>query len=136
MLTVFDILEFAGAVAGAVFGYRLGAGVGGAVGGVLGATAGIAVGWFVGGLPFDVSFWFLWRSLRRASVTDLRSRLVREYYISHLIIAELVRRGEPVESFRPVVEQQLASPSADVQRFGNANARMWFPELAGRPAAG
>lgn len=136
MLTMFDILQFAGVVAGALLGYSLGTGIGGAVGGVLGAIAGIVVGWLVGRLPFAVSSWSLRRSLRRASVTDLRSRLEQEYFISHLIIAELVTRGEPVESFRSVVEHQLASQSADVQRFGRANAQLWFPELAGGPIAG
>ena len=136
MLTMFDILQFGGVIAGAVFGYRLGAGFGGTVGGVLGSIAGIAVGWTVGRLPFVVSLWSLRRSFNRASVADLRSRLEREYFISHLIIAELVTRGEPVESFRSVVEHQLASQSADVQRFGRANAQVWFPELAGNAAAG
>jgi hypothetical protein len=133
MLTTFDILQFAGVVAGATFGYRFGAGI---VGGVLGATIGVAAGWLTGRLPFIVSFWSLRRSLNRASVADLRSRLEREYFISHLIITELVARGEPVESFRFTVEHQLASQSADVQRFGRANARLWFPELAGDLAAG
>jgi len=136
MLTTFDILQFAGVVAGAAFGYRLGAGIGGRVGGVVGLIVGIAVGWIVGRLPFVVSLWSLRRSLERASVADLRSRLEREYYISHLIVAQLVMRGEPLESFRSIVEQQLASESADVQRFGRANAQMWFPELVGGPAAG
>jgi hypothetical protein len=136
MLTMFDILQFAGVVGGAVFGYRFGAGIGGTVGGILGSTVGIAVGWIAGRLPFVVSFWWLRRSLKRASVANLRSRLEREYFISHLIIAELVTRGEPVESFRLTVEHQLASQSADVQRFGQTNAQLWFPELVGGPAAG
>lgn len=136
LITVFNVLQFAGVIAGAGFGYRLGAGIGGTIGGVVGLVVGIAVGWTIGRLPFVVSFWSLRRSLKRASVADLRSRLEREYFISHLIIAELVIRGEPVESFRSIVEQQLASQTADVQRFGRANAQVWFPELAGGPAAG
>lgn len=134
MLTMFDILQFAAVLAGAYFGYRLGAGTGGILIGVLGLIAGIAIGWIVGRLPFAIPFWSLRRSLKRASVPDLRARLGQEYFISHLIIAELVTRGEPVESFRSVIEHQLASPSADVQRFGRANAQLWFPELASSPA--
>lgn len=135
MLTMFDILQFAAVVAGMYFGYRLGAGIGGILGGVVGSIAGMTIGWIVGRLPFVVPFWSLRRSLKRSSLSDLRSRLDREYFISHLIIAELVTRGEPVESFRSVIEHQLASPSADVQGFGRANAQMWFPELAGGPAS-
>jgi hypothetical protein len=136
MLTILDVLQFAGVIAGAVAGYRLAAGVGGMAGGVPGAIGGLAVGWIAGRLPFAAASWWLRRSLKRATVTDLRSRLEREYFISHLIIAELVTRGEPVQSFRSVVERQLVSQSADVQRFGRANARLWFPELAGGPGAG
>jgi hypothetical protein len=101
------------------------------VGGVVGLIVGITVGWIVGRLPFAVTLWSVRRSLERASVAELRSRLDRQYYISHLIIAQLVIRGEPVESFRSIVEQQLASPSTNVHRFGRANAQMWFPELVG-----
>ena len=133
---MFDILQLAGIVAGAVFGYRLGAGIGGTVGGVLGSIAGVAAGLTIGRLPFFLSFWSLRLSLKRASVADLRSQLERRYFISHLIIAELVTRGEPVESFRSIVEQQLASQSTDVQRFGRANAQVWFPEIVRGPAAG
>src|SRR5687768_2868117 len=92
MLTLFDVLQCVGAAAGAVVGYRLGTGIGATVGGVLGSIVGVVVGWMVGGMPFALSFWFLRRSLRRASVADLRSRLGQDYFVSHLIIAELVTR--------------------------------------------
>jgi hypothetical protein len=128
---MFHIFQSAGLIVGAVVGFRLGRGLGGMVGGVVGLIVGITVGWIVGRLPFAVTLWSVRRSLERASVAELRSRLDRQYYISHLIIAQLVIRGEPVESFRSIVEQQLASPSTDVQRFGRANAQMWFPELVG-----
>jgi len=119
MLTIFHILQLAGTVAGAVVGFRLGASVGGTVGGIIGSVAGIVVGWVIGRLPFALTMWSLNRSFKRASVADLRLRLEKEYFISHLIIAELVTRGEPVESFRTVVAHQLASSSPDVQRFGS-----------------
>lgn len=136
MLTMFDILQFAGTIAGAFFGYRIGAEMGGAPGGALGLIAGATIVWIIGRSPLVFSFWSLRRSLKRASVADLRSRLEQQYFISHLIIAELIGRGEPVESFRSLVERQLASPSADVQRFGRTNAKIWFPGILGRPVAG
>ena len=74
MLTMFDILQFAGVVAGVVFGYRLGAGIGGTAGGVVGSIAGIWAGSTVGRVPLVASLWSLRRSLKRASDTDLRAR--------------------------------------------------------------
>ena len=60
---------------------------------------------------------------------NLRERLKSQYFISHLIIVELLQRGEPLESFRHTVRAQLASPSADVFQFGLANASIWFPDM-------
>jgi hypothetical protein len=57
------------------------------------------------------------------------ARLDREPFMSHLVIAELVVRGEPVESFRNVVIAQLSSASPDLQQYGRANAKLWFPDL-------
>lgn len=114
MITLFDFLEIAGVICGGCIGFRLGELFDGNVGGVIGIVGGCAIGWILGHLPFITGFWFLRGSFKRANVPDLRSRLERDYFISHLIIAELLTRGEPVESFRSVVEQQLASPSADV----------------------
>lgn len=129
MLTIFDVFSTASIIAGALIGCRLGAKTAGVAGGGIGLIAGITVGWIVGRLPFVASIWWLRRSLQRASVAELRSRIDREYFVSHLLIAELVSRGEQVESLRSAVQQQLSSESADVQRFGQANARMWFPDL-------
>jgi hypothetical protein len=135
VITLFDILQYTGLLVGALIGYAFGHGTAGNLGAVVGVIAGITVGWVVGRLPFTVTLRSLLRSLRSAISPTLRSRLDREYFISHLIIAELVNRGEPVESFRPVVVAQLNSKSPDVQRFGRGNAKRWFPELLG-PAAG
>ena len=135
MITLFTILQCTGLLVGALVGYRVGHGTAGNLGAIVGVIAGIAVGWVVGRLPFTITFRSLLRSLRSASSPALRSRLGREYFISHLIIAELVNRGEPVESFRPLVVEQLNSKSPDVQRFGRGNAKRWFPELLG-PTAG
>jgi hypothetical protein len=135
LLTIFDILPVAVAVAGADCGYRAGHSGGGVAGGVVGAGCGVVVGWALGSLPFLLSARVLRRSLASSSIPHLRERLEREYFISHLIIAELVKRGEPVESVREAVMRQLASQNADVQRFGKTNAKLWFPDLLGGPVA-
>ena len=136
MITIFDIIQFVAPLGGAIVGYRIGHASAGTVGGVAGVAVGVAVGWAVGRLPFIVASGSLQRSLKRAPSSDLRARLDREYFISHLIIAELVRRGEPVESLRQFVTAQLTAVSSDVQRFGRANAQTWFPELLGPTTKG
>ncbi len=67
--------------------------------------------------------------MKRSSNDNLRQRLESQYYASHMIIAELVTRGEPVEAFRDVVSQ-IASLNSDVRLFGELNAKLWFPDLS------
>ena len=67
--------------------------------------------------------------LKHSSAEKLKARLQREYYIAHLLIAELASRGEPVEQFRDYVTGLLRSEKTDEKRFGAGVARTWFPEL-------
>jgi hypothetical protein len=129
VITTFHVIQLAAVLIGAIAGYRSGYSVGGTAAALLGAILGVSVGWFLGRLPFYFTLRSLLRALKGAASPELRSRLDREYFISHLIIAELISRGESVESFRSVVVSQLRSPSADVRRFGTANASVWFPQL-------
>jgi uncharacterized protein (TIGR02996 family) len=132
MFTLFDCFQIMGLAVAALAGLAAGHQLFGIVGAIAGTLLGLVVGAIVGRLPFVVAFGFLRRDLRNASTSSLRDRLQRQYYISHLIIAELVVRGEPVEGFREIVRAQLDSPSADERRFGSANADLWFPDLANR----
>jgi hypothetical protein len=136
VITIFHIIAFAGFLAGGVVGWNVGHQVGGWIGGVAGAVVGAYVGLIAGRLPGFVSVQGMLWSLRRAPTAELRSRLDREYFVAHLIIAELIRRGEAVESFREVIEGQLRSSSEHVRYFGRVNARLWFPDLVGGPAGG
>lgn len=129
MITIFDIFQFVAIFGGGAAGYRLGSSIAGNVGAGVGVIVGIVVGWAAGRAPCFFVSRFFHKSLKQTNSSNLRSRLVDEYYISHLIIAELVSRGESVESFRQIVAMQLNSESLDVQRFGQANAQAWFPEL-------
>ena len=129
MITLFDILQWIGVLVGCVAGCRAGYNIAGTLGAVLGILIGVVVGWVIGRLPFALILRSLHKSLKKATSSELRSRLDREYFISHKIIAELISRGEPVESFRGIVASQLYSKSADVRRFGYGNAKVWFPDL-------
>lgn len=132
MFTIFHLLELAGAFAGFAVGVILGYGWFGWLGGVLGGAVGYFAGCIPGRVPLAISSAMLKRDLKRCDVVTLRTRLAREYYISHLIIAELVVRGEPIESFRDHISDLLCSASSDRRRFGELNLQIW-PETAQPP---
>ena len=69
------------------------------------------------------------RELHEKSVTQLRERLNREYFMSHELLHELISRGEPAEDFREYVARQLKSDRPYEPNIGQYNARTWFPEL-------
>jgi hypothetical protein len=136
VITIFHLISCAAFITGGVLGWRVGFAFGGVAGGLIAAAVGAYVGLIIGRIPGVLTVRSVLRSLRRTATAELRAQLEDQYYVSHLIIAELVSRGEPLESFRTIVEHQLTSSNPDVQRFGRANASMWFPELVGGPAAG
>jgi hypothetical protein len=129
MFTIFHLFELLGTVFGIVAGATVGKMWFGWVGLVLGGVAGFFVGSVLGRLPYAISSELLKRNLKRCDVPTLRSRLEREYYISHLIIAQLLIRGEPIESFRDYVAGLRRSHSPDRRRFGEQLLRIW-PEAA------
>ena len=134
MFTLFDLFRLIGAWAGvwyaASFAYR----ASGWPAAVVAVPLGYAAGRFVGHLPFVAALAFLRHHLQRAGNDDLKARLQAEYYLSHLVIAELVSRGEPAEQFRGYVAGLLQSEDPDRRRFGTRAASVWFPDLvAGSP---
>jgi hypothetical protein len=128
MITAFDMLQLIGTVAGVAAGIALG-GRFGIAGTIIGGILGFVVGAFAGRVPWALAWASMRRELQRATVSEPRERAKTEYYFSHLLIAELASRGEPIDDLRSVVAAQLNSDSADVRRFGQANARLWFPDL-------
>jgi hypothetical protein len=105
----------------------------GVVGMIVGALLGLFIGFLVGKIPYIIAVQTLVRNLHRCDAVTLRSRLNQEYYISHLIIAELLLRGETIESFRGYVSGLLLSDSPDRRRFGKEVVRIW-PDAAQPPA--
>ncbi len=103
------------------------------VGMIVGAVLGLFLGYLLGKIPYLIAVQTLTRNLHRCDVGTLRSRLQQEYYISHLIIAELLLRGETIESFRGYVSGLLLSDSPDRRRFGKEVLRIW-PDSAQPPA--
>ena len=129
MFTIFHFLELASVLTCLTIGVFLGHGGFGWPGLILGGAVGYFVGRILGRIPLAISLAMLRRDLKRCDASTLRSRLEREYYISHLIIAELLVRGESIESFRDYVSELLRSDSPDKRRFGERNVEIW-PETA------
>ena len=133
MFTIFHLFELISAVSGIAAGAVVGQRSLGWIGVVLGSVAGFFAGRMVGRVPYAIAGQMLKRDLTRCDAATLRSRLEREYYISHLIIAHLLVRGETVESFSDYVASLRHSDSPDRRRFGEQLLRTW-PEMA-QPSA-
>lgn len=134
MFTIFHLFQ----LMGKIFGLCWGAGWGyhwlGLGGGIAGGLVGFIVGHIMlGTLPEVIALKLVLRGLKKADNNTLRSRLESEYFIAHLIIGELIVRGEPVESFRDYVTGLRNSDSSDRKRFGERIAEIW-PEMLHPPA--
>jgi hypothetical protein len=131
-MTLFDLLHLAAVLAGLFLGGSAGYARFGIIGAVAGSLLGGAVGFLLGNLPFALTCRWMLRSLSRQSTERLRERIASEYYISHLILAELARRGEDLGVDLPVILTLLRSDSPDERRFGFGSLSLWFPDLASR----
>ncbi len=130
MLTAFDLLQLLGILAGIATGLSIGHACFGWVGAAVGGVLGLLAGYLVGRLPWLIAWGIFRFRIKSTSTERLRKRLETQYFISHLLIAEIVVRGEPAESFWPYVLSLLRSDSSDQRRFGWQNLRIWFPRLA------
>ncbi len=131
-LRFFHVFELCGAFIGLGSGFVIGQKLFGWVGAIVGSGIGFYCGLVVGRLPQVIVGAMLKQKLKRSDTATLKRRLENEYFISHLIIACLVVRGEPVEQFRKYIFSLLNSDSWDKRRFGWTNLKIWFPELAKR----
>lgn len=77
-----------------------------------------------------IGSWYLWINLKLSDSSKLKKRLEKEFFISHLIISELVVRGEDAEQFKDYTLNLLQSEYSNQRRFGWYNLNIWFPELA------
>lgn len=130
MFTIFHLFRILGLLSGCVFGIRFGFEFYGWRGAIIGSLLGALIGIFIGNLPFFVGTWYLWINLKLSDSSKLKNRLETDFFISHLIIAELVIRGEDTEQFKDYVLNLLQSEYSNQRRFGWHNLNIWFPELA------
>lgn len=132
MFTAFDLIQLAAIPLGAGIGWELGD----PDHRILGAIAGAAVGLLAGRLPFVIALFLAGRHFRAQSSGRLRARIRGdEYYISHLLLGELLRRGEDVSGELEPVLELLRSDDADRRRFGWACLQLAFPAEASKVGA-
>jgi hypothetical protein len=96
---------------------------------VTGVILAICVGFLVGNLPHEIALVLIRLVFKWRDKNKLRAQLESDYWLSYLIIAELVSRGEPVEQFRGYVESLLRLDSAFRRSYGKVNRRKWFPDM-------
>ena len=130
MITIFHLFSFCGSCAGIVYGAVLGFSHFGSAGAVLGGIIGLFLGYIVGRIPLGIASMLLGRNLNKTSTEQLKSRIQDEFYITHILIAELAKRGENVEQFFPHVIELLRSSEKDKVRHGIQNLQIWFPRMA------
>ncbi|MDR3159252.1 MAG: hypothetical protein LBU11_09670 [Zoogloeaceae bacterium] len=102
MFTIFDFFELVALVVGAILGMRYGISWFGIVGGIVGFFAGALAALAIGRLPLVIALLFMRRSLTKTSNETLRERLQTQYYISHILLAHLMERGEDVTTEIPL----------------------------------
>ncbi len=126
--TMFDLLGFVGLCAGICVGAKYG--------GVIGAAIGALAGLLLGRLPYSAASWAARRKLEQASSQALRERLRsgKEYFIAHLLLAHLMKRGEDVSGELPVIVGLIKSASSEQRRFGWAALKFAFPDNASKLA--
>jgi len=127
-MTLFDSIQIFFALFLALFFGEYGSSFGW-FGTILGWALGLTIGYFVGSIPFVITAMVVRFKLKRTTNENLKKQLWEQYFISHLIIAELVARGEPVEQFRNYAESLFYSTDEDRKKYGVGLAKMWFPDL-------
>jgi hypothetical protein len=132
--TLFGLIRIAFVMAGIVIGGSWGSAWFGSVGGFTGGALGVIVGYIIGGVPYALSIRTLQNSLDKETDLQLRDRIAsgKEYYISHLLLAQLMKRGQDVTDMLPSIVDLLESESSDRRRFGWGSLKFAFPEIASK----
>jgi hypothetical protein len=68
--------------------------------------------------------------MKMTSTESLRKKLHTESFFSDRLIAEMIVRGESVESFWPYILSLLQSSSFFERAYGWDNLNVWFPRIA------
>lgn len=129
-MTFFDVFRIVAVVALAWAGAWFGGHWGPQYGRFVGAAGGLMLGLAVGASPWLLARVALSRRLGRASSEELHQMLASERAGALYVIAELVRRGEDPEVFRPIAEELLRSERGAYRKVGQDLARTWYDDIA------
>ncbi len=129
-VTVFDLIQLIGLAVGAWLGFTTGSKAFGVASALLGGILGLVVGQFVGLAPYYI-FWAGERlTWKFSSIERLRRKLKTDYFMADHLIAEMIVRGEPAESFWPFILSLMQSRSFPERYSGWENLNIWFPTIA------
>jgi hypothetical protein len=126
MVIIFQLSRLLGVVVGLAVGGLVGFGASAWAGVPIGVVLGFSAGFLVGALVHEFAVIGIRLGLKCSNTTKLKARLGCDYCLSHLIIAELVNRGEPSEQFRGHVESLPTSASGPHRSIGKRLQRQWF----------
>ena len=129
-MTMYGVLQIVGAVGGTVLGAYLGFHVWSYAGGVVGGGLGFWVGAWLGHLPYFLLSRQLSNELSNADVADLDRRVVDQFIIAHLVLAELARRGMELSVYESKVLGLMRSESEFKRSQGWIALQIWYPQRA------
>lgn len=137
MFTLFDALEISAIGIGMIIGAKHGYVVFGTTGAVMGSVIGGGIGFLAGRLPWVLGSRWVNRRYAADSNERLRERLRsgKEYFVSHILLAHLMSRGENVADELPCIVALINSEYVDRRHFGWAALKLAFPDRAQKIAS-
>jgi hypothetical protein len=129
--TIYDLLSLFGALLMCGLGAKLGMYVGWPMA-VIGGIAGLLLGGIPGKLLGDHGIMSLFRELNAQDTPALYIRLRKQYFLSHLIVLILLKRGEPVGHLQDTTLEMLLADDSDVRWHGWRTLNLNFPDTAAR----
>jgi hypothetical protein len=134
MFTLFDFLKWIAIIAGGSFGthYGIAWSGGNIAGGIAGLLVGMAGGLLIGCLPLAAGLFYMHSRLKRTSSEALRKSLRQQYFISHILIEHLMKRGEDVSNEIPLFLDWMRSESNEQRKFGWVALKLVSPQMASK----
>ncbi|MCL2871895.1 MAG: hypothetical protein FWF41_02765 [Betaproteobacteria bacterium] len=132
--TFFDALIVIGIIAGIFIGHKCGLLWFGTTGAIGIALVGGAMGYIVARLPWVFANRSIKQRLEKEPSQQLRERLHHEYFVAHLILAQLMKRGEDISNELPWVIGLIKSEDKNRRIFGWSALKFAFPKIAAQIA--
>jgi hypothetical protein len=133
MFTIFHVVELGGGLLGMLSGGLTAAHLLGWPAGLLEGVLGAVLGFLFGRVPGVIATRAVFRDLRRKPPEELRGLVQRGVWPAyHLVLGELVRRGEDVAGEFAFVHALLVADDPVKRYQGLVNLELYYPALAVR----